>query len=71
MGHILMSHETHRCDIGVRALSQHQPKRNDSAGVAMYCGGVEGTDFFLLVKSPVYIGLFSVYAIRALFGLCK
>ena len=36
-----MSHETHRCDIGVGAFSQHQPKRNNSAGVAKYHGGVE------------------------------
>ena len=43
----------------VRALSQHPPERIDSTGVAMYCGGVEGTDAFSLGKeSPVYIGLF-------------
>jgi len=61
MGHIWMSHETHRCDIGVGALSQHQPKENDSAGVARYCGGVEGTDAFSLGKEPcIHRALLSV-----------
>ena len=61
MGHILMGHETHRCDIGVGAFSQHQPKRNDSAGVAMYCGGVEGTDAFSLgIEICIHRALLSV-----------
>jgi len=52
MGHISMSHETHRCDIVVEAFSQDQPKTNNSAGVAKYHGGVEGRDAFSLGKGP-------------------
>ena len=61
MGHILMSHETHRCEIGVGAFSQDQPKRKNSAGVAKYHGGVEGTDAFSLGKGPcIHRALLSV-----------
>ena len=44
-----MSHDTLMCE---GSFATTTPKKNDNAGVAMYHGGVEGTDAFSLGTRP-------------------